>query len=104
MTTETVLMVRVYLTEGDKLLKRCMALLHDERKVRGVTVLRGVTGFGANGHVHSSSLIDVFMDLPLVLEFFDTPDRAREAISGLREFIKPGHIVSWSAELEVEAA
>lgn len=101
MSTESVLMVRVYLTEGDHLLKPCMALLHDELKLRGVTVFRGVTGFGRDGHVHSSSLIDVFMDLPLTLEFFDTPERARVAIDRLREFIEPGHIASWTADLEI---
>ena len=41
-----VTMVRIYLTETAKLLKKLLAKLHDEEKVRGVTVFRGISGFG----------------------------------------------------------
>src|SRR6266566_4047516 len=66
-----VLMVRIYLTEGEHLLKQLMKKLHDEEKVRGVTVFRGISGFGRSGKMHSASLVDLSLDLPLVLEFFD---------------------------------
>ncbi len=52
-----VAVVRIYLTEGEQLLKKLLAHLHDEEKVRGVTVFRGVSGFGRSGKVHSSSLL-----------------------------------------------
>ncbi len=70
-------MVRVYLAESDHELKPLLKCLHDELKVCGVTVMRGVDGFGASGVVHSARLVDLSTDLPLVLEFFDRPDRAR---------------------------
>jgi len=92
-----VTMVHIYLTEGDKLLSRIMQILHDNEKVGGVTVLRGITGFGRKGHVHSSTLIDVSFDLPLVIEFFDNPDKVDTIIEHLQQIIEPGHIVSWSA-------
>ena len=41
-----VTMVRVYLTEAGKTLKTLLTKLHDEEKVRGVTVFRGISGFG----------------------------------------------------------
>ena len=66
MTPGEVTMVHIYLTEGDKLLNRLMQLLHDEEQVAGVTVFRGITGFGKKGHVHSSSLIDISLDLSLI--------------------------------------
>lgn len=90
-------MVHVYLTEGDKLLGKLMKILHDNEKVRGVTVLRGITGFGKKGHVHSSTLIDVSFDLPLVIEFFDEPGKIDTIIEHLQTLIEPGHIVAWSA-------
>ena len=47
-----VLMVRVYLSEGDQgrrtnLMREILSALHDKHAVKGVTVFRGVAGFGA---------------------------------------------------------
>ena len=93
-------MVRVYLTESDHELKPLLKCLHDELRVCGVTVMRGVAGFGASGVVHSARLVDLSVDLPLVLEFFDRPDRARIAIERIKDFVEPGHVVSWSVNVE----
>lgn len=96
-----VTMVRIYLTEANGRLPEMMARLHDQEKVRGVTVFRGITGFGKSGKVHSSTLLDIFQDLPLVIEFFDTPARVAEILEHLNKVIEPGHIVSWPARLNV---
>jgi len=95
-------MVRVYLAESDHELKPLLRCLHDELKVCGVTVMRGVAGFGASGVVHSARLVDLSTDLPLVLEFFDRPDSARAAIERIKEFVEPGHVVSWSVNVELK--
>jgi PII-like signaling protein len=92
--------VRVYLTEHDKY-QRLLARLHDVEKVRGVTVFRGISGFGMNGHIHSAQLIDTILNLPIVIEFFDEPERIDAIIAHLRELVPPGHILSWPAQLEV---
>lgn len=99
MRSEDVTMVRIYLTEGSGRLNSLMRYLHDESKVRGVTVFRGITGFGKSGHVHSSTLIDMSLDLPVVIEFFDEPQRAAAAIEHLHTLIEPGHIVFWPARV-----
>jgi len=92
-------MVRIYLTEGQHQFEKLMTILHDEEKVRGVTAFRGIAGFGQSGKMHSSSLIDVSLDLPLVLEFFDAPEKVKQVIEHLNTLIKPGHIVSWPAQV-----
>jgi len=94
-----VTMVRVYLTEAEKLLKTLMTKLHDEEKVRGVTVFRGVSGFGRSGKVHSASLLDLSLDLPVVIEFFDEPVKVKRILSHLKKILPPGHVVSWSAQV-----
>jgi len=94
-------MVRIYLTEGQHQFEKLMTILHDEEKVRGVTAFRGIAGFGQSGKMHSSSLIDVSLDLPLVLEFFDTPDKVAQVLKHLNTLIKPGHIVSWPAQVNI---
>jgi PII-like signaling protein len=94
-------MVRVYLTESDHELKPLLKCLHDELQVCGVTVMRGIAGFGASGVLHSAGLVDLSTDLPLVLEFFDRPDRARAAIERIKDFVEPGHVISWSVNVEL---
>ncbi|TAJ93613.1 MAG: DUF190 domain-containing protein [Gammaproteobacteria bacterium] len=97
-----VTVVRVYLHEATSRLKELLAYLHDESRVQGVTVFRGVTGFGGSGKFHSSTLLDLSLDLPLVIEFYDTPEKAAAIIEHLNARIKPGHIVYWPAQTNLE--
>jgi PII-like signaling protein len=101
MTIE-VTVVRIYLTEGQGLLDKLLAKLHDEEKVRGVTVFRGISGFGKSGRMHSSRLLDLSMDLPLVIEFFDEPDKVSGILEHLAGMLAPDHIVSWRARVNKE--
>jgi PII-like signaling protein len=97
--TREVTMVHIYLTEQQHLLEKIMGLLHDQEKVAGVTVFRGITGFGRSGQMHSSALLDMSLDLPLVIEFFDEPGRIGVVMDHLRAYVKPGHMVSWQAHV-----
>ena len=94
-----VMVVRVYLHESTAHMEDLLRYLHDESKVRGVTVFRGITGFGKSGKYHSSKLIDMSLDLPVVIEFFDTPAKVMAIIDHLKTTIKPGHIVYWPAQV-----
>ena len=94
-----VTLVRIYLTEAEELLKTLLAKLHDEEKVWGVKVFRGISGFGRSGVVHSSTLLDLSLDLPVVIEFFDEPKKVRRILSHLKEIFPSGHVVSWPARV-----
>jgi len=97
MTTQPVTMVRIYVREREHLLEKIVRFLHDDTEVAGVTVLRGVEGFSDGGQVHPAFLIDLSLDLPLVIEFFDEPARVEAVINSLvRRFPLP-HIISWPA-------
>jgi PII-like signaling protein len=93
-------MVRVYLTESDHGINRLIKILQEELGVRGVTVLRGIAGYGGSGVVHSASLLDLSGDLPLILEFFDEESRAAKAIARVKTIVEPGHVVSWPVKIE----
>jgi hypothetical protein len=96
-----VVFVRIYLTEGEGRMEGLLQRLHDQEKVQGVTVFRGISGFGKSGKLHSSSLLDMSLDLPLVVEFFDVPQKVDNILEHLRKDIEPGHIVSWPGTLIV---
>ena len=101
MNETDVLIVRVYLHEAKSHMEELLKYLHDESKVHGVTVFRGITGFGTSGEYHSSKLIDMSLDLPVVIEFFDEPDKVKPIIEELNKKIKPGHIVYWPAKINM---
>ncbi|MCG7894305.1 MAG: DUF190 domain-containing protein [Candidatus Thiodiazotropha taylori] len=96
-----VIMVRVYITEGDHQLRKLLDFLHNEEQVRGVTAFRGIAGFGRSGRAHEASLLDISMDLPLVIEFFDTPDRVEKVLQDLNQWVEPGYVVSWPAQVNM---
>jgi PII-like signaling protein len=97
MATHNVTVVRIYLREGEHLLGRILDFLHNEEKVPGVTVLQGVAGFGADGKLRTSHLLDLSLDLPLVIEFYDQPQRVESIINHLQTQMGLGHIISWAA-------
>jgi PII-like signaling protein len=101
MNTLDITFVRIYLTEGEGRMQDLLRRLHDEEKVRGVTVFRGISGFGKSGKLHAASLLDMSLDLPLVIEFFDVPDRVDSILGHLARDVEPGHIVRWPASLLV---
>lgn len=98
-----VLMARVYLTEAKAHLETLIKWLNDEHKVHGVTVFRGIAGFGKSGHIHSSSLLDMSLDLPVVVEFFDEQTKAQALVDELYQMVGSGHIITWPAQLTVDA-
>jgi hypothetical protein len=102
MNYREVLVARVYLTEGQHLLEKLMRRLHDEDRVRGVTVFRGVAGFGPSGRLHTAELVDLALNLPLVVEFFDEPARVRAVVAKLDEIVAPGHVIVWPAQVTWE--
>ncbi len=102
MTQTEVTMVRIYCTESEKPLQRILTILHDQEQVAGVTAFRGIAGFGGSGKMHAASLLDLSLDLPLIIEFFDRPEKVTVVMQHLKELVKPGHMVSWSASANLD--
>lgn len=103
MTTELTI-ARVYIHEAEHgrrtdLLKEVIAILHDRQRVKGATVFRGIEGFGASGEIHSADLLRLSAELPLVIEFFDSPEVVSKALLQIGEAVPDGHIISWPAQL-----
>ncbi len=102
-TTEAEVMVaRIYLNEADhhgqtNLMQEIMSILHDQHRVRGATVFRGIAGFGHKGEVHASDMLRIMVDLPLVVEFFDEPEVVHAVLELLQGLIPEGRTVYWTA-------
>ncbi len=100
--TDEVTMVRIYCTEGEHKMKKTLSYLHDVEKVAGVTAFRGVAGFGRSGKMHTASLVDLSLDMPVVIEFFDRPEKVAAVVEHLRNKIDPGHLVYWQARTNLD--
>jgi PII-like signaling protein len=93
-----VTMVRVYCSEKDHHYRAVIDLLHREHAIAGVTAFRGIAGFGDSGRLHEAGLLDISLDLPVVVEFFDSPDKVAAVLPLVREMVGPGHVVAWPAQ------
>ena len=70
----------------------------------GATVVRGIEGFGADSHLHTSRILRLSEDLPVVIELVDTAERIESVLPLLDEMVAEGmvtvenvHIVSYRA-------
>ncbi|MGB5298781.1 MAG: DUF190 domain-containing protein, partial [Thiogranum sp.] len=63
------------------------------------TVFRAMSGFGGSGVIHTASLVDLSLDLPVTVEFFDSPDKVVRILEHLSGLLEGGHIVRWQAQM-----
>jgi PII-like signaling protein len=87
-------LVRIFIGESDRWHGRPLvdALVERLRKegFAGVTVLRGLAGFGARSVVHTTHLLELSQDLPLVLELVDTEEQVKRLEPILDEMVADG--------------
>jgi uncharacterized protein len=59
----------------------------------GATVLHGVEGYGASNHIHTTRLLSLSEDLPVVVVIVDREDRIRAFLPTLDELIGEGLVM-----------
>jgi hypothetical protein len=89
--------VRIYLREGEHIMRDLVKHLHATHEVAGLTVFHGMAGIGSDGRLRTASLVELSLDLPLVVEFFDTPERVDAALADVVEKYQLRHVVTWPA-------
>lgn len=62
------------------------------RGVAGATVVKGIAGFGADHHMHSSSIVEISDHMPLKIEFIESPEKVNEILGKLEELAGTGII------------
>mgnify|MGYP001826783136 FL=1 len=102
MKQSEVTVVRLYCSETGHQHQKILDLLHRDQRVAGVTAFRGIAGFGKSGQVHEVGLLDLSLDLPVIIEFFDRPDKVAEVLPLLNQMVDPGHMLSWRAQANLD--
>ena len=62
------------------------------RGVSGATIVRGIAGFGADHHIHTTRLVELAQNLPVKIEFIETAERVAELMPKLQELAGTGLI------------
>ena len=87
-------LVRVFIGESDLWHHRPLSTAIVERLRRegysGATVFRGTAGFGAHSVIHTSQILRLSQDLPVVIEIVEASDRIEPLLSLLDEMVSEG--------------
>jgi uncharacterized protein len=59
----------------------------------GATVLRGCEGYGASSLIHTTRLLSLTEDLPIVVIIVDTEEKVREFLPQLDELVTEGMVI-----------
>ena len=99
--------VRVYLNEDDRSGSRSLAaallsFLRDQNAA-GATMVRATEGFGASGEIHTSRLGDVLWNLPIVVEWIDSPERVAQLLPRVKELVQHGLITVDDTEVALHS-
>jgi len=61
-----------------------------EHGLAGATVLRGLEGFGAHSRIHTTKILRLSEDLPIIIEIVDTKEKIEELLPIIDDAIKEG--------------
>ena len=70
-----------------------------KEKLAGATVLRGIAGFGASSHLHSTHLLTLSQNLPMVIECVDTRENIDRIMPKIDEMITDGLVTLENIEV-----
>ena len=59
----------------------------------GATVFRGVEGYGASNHIHTTRILSLSDDLPMAVVIVETEDKIRSFLPQLDELITEGLVI-----------
>lgn len=94
-------LLRLYVSERDrydgKPLYEAIVARCQELKLAGVTVFRGLEGFGHTSEVHRAHLF--VHDQPIVITVVESPEKAAEALPILQKMMRSGVIAVTDVEM-----
>src|SRR5882672_11428651 len=89
-------LLRVFLGESDrwhgKPLYEAIVLKARELHLAGATVLRGPMGFGAHSRLHTTKVLRLSEDLPMVIEIVDGREKIDELLPFIDEMVTEGMV------------
>jgi PII-like signaling protein len=96
-------LVRIFIGESDtwhgKPLYQAIVERVREEGLAGATVVRGIEGFGADSRLHTSRILRLSEDLPVVIEIVDTTEQIQRVLPLLDEMVGEGMVTLERVEI-----
>ncbi|WP_027178679.1 DUF190 domain-containing protein [Maridesulfovibrio bastinii] len=100
---ESALRLTVYTGEDDRIDHRPLheVIVEEARKqgLAGATVKRGAMGFGANSRVHTTKILRLSEDLPIIIELVDVSEKINAFKKFLDRTMKEGLVTIEKVEV-----
>jgi PII-like signaling protein len=98
-------LLRIFVGESDRYEgKPLYEWIVTEAKTQGLagaTAIRGLMGFGANSRIHTSKILRLSLDLPIVVEIVDTPEKIKAFLSHIESVVREGLVTLEKAEVHL---
>ena len=87
-------LLRIFVGESDRAghhpLYEAIVLKARESGLKGATVLRGVMGFGRHSIIHTTKILRLSEDMPMIIEIVDRMEKIEQFIPLLEEMMSDG--------------
>ncbi len=98
-------LLRIFIGESDKKGNRPLFewIVQEARrqKMAGATVLRGMQGFGAHSLIHTTKILRLSEDLPVIVEIVDLPEKIEAFLNHIEPYIKEGLVTLEKAQIRI---
>ena len=82
-------LVRIFVGESDKLknipVYEAIVMKAREEHLAGATVLKGIMGYGKNSMIHTSKLLALSEDMPIIVEIVDEEKKIESFLKVIHE-------------------
>ena len=89
-------LLRIFIGEADKWngkpLYEEIVLLAKKNSMAGATAIKGFMGFGCKSHMHTSKLLRLSEDLPIIIEIVDSEEKINQFLPFLDKMVQEGLI------------
>ena len=97
-------LLKVYVGEKerfkDKPLYQYLVHWLQEQGIIGVTVFRGIEGYGQDKVLHTARLLELSSDLPIILEIVDTEEKIDSIVPEVAKMVPKGLV--YTVDIEVQ--
>jgi len=89
--------LKIYISEDSRYegqnLYHALVLKLREIGMAGVTVTRGIEGFGQGKRLHATRILDLSLSLPIIIEVVDLPERIEKALPIVEHMVNEGLVM-----------
>lgn len=94
---ENAVMLQIFIGESDRwnhqTLHEAIVFKAREMHLAGATVLRGPMGYGKTSMVHTSKILQLSSDLPIVIQIVDTEEKINAFLPTLEGMVDGGLVI-----------